>query len=127
MSVKPIGVSSFSLLRNPHVADQYYLPRPIVSGVGHGEVNHTFSREITHRLEAFAKQIRVTVNTLVQASWALILSRYSGQRNVCFGATVAGRITGDLAGAEQLIGPLFNTLPVITSLHPEQRVRRMAA
>ncbi|MGO3244264.1 MAG: amino acid adenylation domain-containing protein [Halomonas sp.] len=97
------------------------LPRPIVSGVGHGEVNHTFSREITHRLEAFAKQIRVTVNTLVQASWALILSRYSGQRNVCFGATVAGR-PGDLAGAEQLIGPLFNTLPVITSLHPEQRV-----
>ena len=97
------------------------LPRPMAPGVGHGEIRHTLDKESTQRLEAFAKRNRVTINTLVQAAWALLLSRYSGQRSVCFGATVAGR-SGDLAGAEQLIGPLFNTLPVITSLHPEQRV-----
>ncbi|WP_168381005.1 non-ribosomal peptide synthetase [Modicisalibacter radicis] len=101
------------------------LPGPSVpcesAGPGHAEVGYTLDVEATKRLEAFAKQSRVTLNTLVQGAWALLLSRYSDQRSICFGATVAGR-PEDLAGAEQLIGPFINTLPVITSPHPELRV-----
>jgi amino acid adenylation domain-containing protein/non-ribosomal peptide synthase protein (TIGR01720 family) len=63
------------------------------------------------RLYEFAKQHRLTLNTVVQGVWALLLSRYSGQRDVCFGATVSGR-PADLPGADQIAGIFINTLPV---------------
>jgi amino acid adenylation domain-containing protein len=51
------------------------------------------------------------MNTVVQGAWALLLSRYSGQRDVCFGATVSGR-PADLTGADEITGIFINTLPV---------------
>ncbi|MFD4243536.1 amino acid adenylation domain-containing protein [Streptomyces sp. NPDC058525] len=62
-------------------------------------------------LFAFARAHRLTVNTLVQAAWGLLLSRYSGERDVVFGATVSGR-PADLPGADSIAGMLINTLPV---------------
>ncbi|KMM84105.1 condensation domain-containing protein, partial [Pseudomonas psychrophila] len=62
---------------------------------------------------AFTRQHAVTLNTLVQGAWALLLQRYSGQQTVAFGATVSGRPV-DLPGAEQQLGLFINTLPVIT-------------
>ncbi|MEV4314211.1 amino acid adenylation domain-containing protein [Actinocrispum sp. NPDC049592] len=61
------------------------------------------------RLYDFAKRHRLTLNTVIQGAWALLLSRYSGQRDVCFGATVSGRPT-DLP--EGITGIMINTLPV---------------
>lgn len=54
----------------------------------------------------------MTLNTLVQSAWLLLLQRYTGQETVCFGATVAGRPM-ELSGIEQQIGLFINTLPVI--------------
>ncbi len=65
----------------------------------------------SRRLHDFARRQRVTVNTVVQGAWALLLSRYSGQRDVCFGATVAGRPV-EMAGADAMIGLFINTVPV---------------
>ncbi|MFW0890371.1 UNVERIFIED_CONTAM: condensation domain-containing protein, partial [Pseudomonas sp. JL1] len=74
---------------------------------------------LTRRLEAFARASKVTVNTLVQAAWLLLLQRYTGKDTVAFGATVAGR-PADLPGIEQQIGLFINTLPVIASPRAEQ-------
>jgi amino acid adenylation domain-containing protein/non-ribosomal peptide synthase protein (TIGR01720 family) len=63
------------------------------------------------RLEDFARGHRLTLNAVVQGAWALVLSRYSGQREVCFGATVSGR-PADLPGADAITGIFINTLPV---------------
>lgn len=65
----------------------------------------------TAELERFARAMRVTLNTLVQGAWALLLSRYSGRSDVLFGATVAGR-PADLPGAEDMLGLFINTLPI---------------
>ena len=65
----------------------------------------------TRGLQAFARRHRVTLNTLFQAAWALLLSRYSGEEDVLFGVVVSGRPT-DLPGAESMIGLFVNTLPV---------------
>src|SRR5262245_21030197 len=62
-------------------------------------------------LQALARRGQLTLNTLLQGAWALLLSRYSGRPDVCFGATVSGR-PADLAGAEEMVGMLINTLPV---------------
>ncbi|MDR9754670.1 amino acid adenylation domain-containing protein [Pseudomonas sp. SZMC_28357] len=75
----------------------------------------------TQRLHEFARQQKVTLNTVLQAAWLLLLQRYTGQATVAFGATVAGR-PADLPGVEQQIGLFINTLPVIASPRPEHRV-----
>ncbi len=65
----------------------------------------------TATLQARARRSRVTLNTLLQAAWGLLLSRYSGCDDVVFGATVAGR-PAELPGAESMLGLFINTLPV---------------
>ncbi|HEY0475638.1 MAG TPA: amino acid adenylation domain-containing protein, partial [Kribbella sp.] len=63
------------------------------------------------RLRELAQRHGLTINTIVQGAWALLLSRYSGQDDVCFGATVSGR-PADLPGADEITGIFINTLPV---------------
>ena len=66
----------------------------------------------------FARRHQVTLNTLVQAGWALLLQRYTGQHTVVFGATVSGR-PADLPGVENQVGLFINTLPVVVTLAPQ--------
>jgi amino acid adenylation domain-containing protein len=66
---------------------------------------------LTDALRALAKAQGVTLNNLVQGVWALLLSRYSGEEEVVFGATRACR-SSTLEGAEAIVGPFFNTLPM---------------
>ena len=88
---------------------------------GHGDHYLTLDVPRTQALEAFARQQKVTVNTLVQAAWLLLLQRYTGHEAVAFGATVAGR-PADLPGIEQQVGLFINTLPVIGAPRPDQNV-----
>ena len=88
---------------------------------GHGACYLNLDAPRTQRLNDFARQQKVTLNTLVQAAWLVVLQQYSGQRCVCFGATVAGR-PADIAGVEQQIGLFINTLPVIASPRPDVSV-----
>jgi hypothetical protein len=79
------------------------------------------STETTARLQDAARKHRLTLNTLVQGAWALLLSRYSGQQDVVFGATVSGR-PPDLEGVEEMVGVFINTLPVRVKVTPELTV-----
>ncbi|MER7213434.1 amino acid adenylation domain-containing protein [Streptosporangium sp. NPDC000239] len=67
--------------------------------------------EVTRRLAALAGEGGLTLNTLVQGAWSILLSQHSGEREVCFGATTSGR-PEELAGAESMIGIFIQTLPV---------------
>jgi amino acid adenylation domain-containing protein len=68
------------------------------------------SIEESARLREFAQRNGLTVNTLVQGAWAMLLSRYSGQPEVVFGTTVSGR-PPELPGVESMIGIFISTLP----------------
>ncbi len=72
----------------------------------------------TGQLVALARQHKVTLNTLLQGAWLLLLQRYTGQDSVTFGATVAGRPAA-LKGIEQQVGLFINTLPVTASPAPQ--------
>ncbi|MCI0397533.1 MAG: amino acid adenylation domain-containing protein, partial [Chloroflexi bacterium] len=63
------------------------------------------------KIQRFARQHQLTIGTIVQGTWALLLSRYSGEREVVFGVTVAGR-PATLPGAGEMVGLFINTLPV---------------
>ncbi|MEV7319542.1 non-ribosomal peptide synthase/polyketide synthase [Streptomyces sp. NPDC093970] len=73
----------------------------------------------TAGLEAFARRRGVTLNTLVQAAWGVLLGRLTGREDVVFGATVAGR-SPELAGSEAMIGLFINTVPVRVTVRPEE-------
>ena len=79
---------------------------------------HTFKEyrfqlpvSLTNQLYDFSKRNHLTLNIIIQAIWGILLSRYSGESEVVFGTTVAGRPTA-LTGIETMIGLFINTLPV---------------
>jgi amino acid adenylation domain-containing protein len=74
------------------------------------------SEATTFQLATFARQSRVTLNSIAQGLWAVLLNRYSGEEDVVFGATVSGR-PADLAGVEAAVGPFINTLPARVSVN----------
>lgn len=73
--------------------------------------NLRLSTTATTAIKSFAQQHHLTLNTLVQGAWALLLCRYSRESDVVFGATVSGR-PPLLVGVESIIGLFINTLPV---------------
>lgn len=87
----------------------------------HGRIAHRLAPERVARLQAFAVGEGITLNTLIQGAWALLLGRWCGVESVCFGATTAGR-PADLGGSEDILGLFINTLPVVVGLAPEARV-----
>ncbi|MFF1903596.1 amino acid adenylation domain-containing protein [Kitasatospora sp. NPDC058218] len=68
-----------------------------------------------------AREHGVTLNTLVQGLWSLLLSRTTGRDDVVFGTTVSGR-PAELPGVEGMIGLFINTLPVRVRLDPAERL-----
>ncbi|HSS48320.1 MAG TPA: condensation domain-containing protein, partial [Thermoanaerobaculia bacterium] len=69
------------------------------------------SPSMTAALSAQARRHRLTLNTLTQGAWGVLLGRYSAQQDVVFGATVSGR-PPDLPGVDAMVGLFINTLPV---------------
>ncbi len=80
--------------------------------------NSSYSEQVLHltpstteKAVSFVRQHQLTMNNLVQATWGLLLSRYSEETDVVFGATVSGRPPA-LVGVESMVGLFINTLPV---------------
>ncbi|MET7677305.1 amino acid adenylation domain-containing protein [Streptomyces seoulensis] len=73
-------------------------------------------RETAHRLRETARASRLTLNTLVQGAWGLVLAHLTGRSDVVFGTTVSGR-PPEIPGIETMIGLFINTVPV--RLRPE--------
>ncbi|MGX1800162.1 condensation domain-containing protein, partial [Streptomyces albidoflavus] len=69
------------------------------------------AEERAKALSAMAARHRLTLNTVVQGAWALLLARHAGESDVCFGATTSGR-PAELPGMESTVGNFLNTLPV---------------
>ncbi|MEH2051407.1 amino acid adenylation domain-containing protein [Nostoc sp.] len=87
-----------------------------VESYGYDEIK--LSETVTTALKSLAVKHQLTLNTIIQGAWALLLSRYSGEDDVVFGTTVSGRPAG-LIGAESMVGLFINTLPVRVKIHPE--------
>jgi hypothetical protein len=65
--------------------------RMLAGGTQYSDQRIQLSEEATEKLQTFARQHRLTLNTLAQGAWALLLSRYNGSDDVLFGVTVSGR------------------------------------
>ena len=76
-----------------------------------GEQQVRLSEAVAATLKSIAQRHRLTLNTLLQGAWALLLSRYSGEEDVVFGAIRACR-RSTVEGAESIVGLFINTVPV---------------
>ncbi|HEX6288935.1 MAG TPA: amino acid adenylation domain-containing protein, partial [Herpetosiphonaceae bacterium] len=88
------------------------------AAAGYARERLRISESTTEALNELARQQGLTLNTVVQGAWALLLSRYSGTPDVVFGATVAGR-PPELTGVERMVGLFINTLPVRVQVAPD--------
>ncbi|ATB48289.1 non-ribosomal peptide synthetase [Corallococcus macrosporus] len=92
-------------------------PTPLRAGPdgseGHGRATRSLhlSEERTSALNALARRQGLTVSSLVQGAWALVLGHLSGAGDVVFGTIVSGR-PPDLPGVEDMVGLFINTQPV---------------
>ena len=75
------------------------------------DIQISLSEATTKNLDLLARQNRLTMSTLVQAAWAILLARYSGKNDVVYGCTFSGRPV-NLEGSESMVGEMVNTLPV---------------
>jgi amino acid adenylation domain-containing protein/non-ribosomal peptide synthase protein (TIGR01720 family) len=92
-------------------------------GGGYAQHPHHVAAGLTEELRALARRQQLTLNTLVQGAWALLLARSSGEREVTFGVVVAGR-PAELPGADEMVGLFINTLPARVAVPPGEAVSR---
>ncbi|WP_260395805.1 amino acid adenylation domain-containing protein [Rhodococcus sp. KBW08] len=80
--------------------------------------------ELAQQLGAFSADNGVTLNTMMQAGWGILLARQLGRTDVVFGATVSGR-PPELDQVESMVGLFINTLPVRVTLDPAESLRSL--
>ena len=83
-----------------------------------GEQEAELSAVDTRRLRELATREQVSLNTVVMAAWALLLARYSGERDIVFGATKTTR-RGTIPDADSMVGLFLATIPVRVSVDPD--------
>ncbi|MBP0040318.1 MAG: amino acid adenylation domain-containing protein [Roseofilum sp. SID1] len=84
----------------------------------YGRRTISLSESSTEALNLLVKKNRVTFNILIQGIWGLLLSRYSHQLDVVFGASVSGR-PPEISGIESMVGLLINTVPIRCAVIPD--------
>lgn len=87
----------------------------------YAEQHHVLSAEESIQFRDFARRHNLTLNTLFQGAWALLLSRYSGTDDVLFGSIVSGRSV-PLPGIENMVGLFVNLLPARLRVDPDWSV-----
>ncbi|GAA4525583.1 non-ribosomal peptide synthetase [Amycolatopsis samaneae] len=90
--------------------------RTMVLPDGHGE---WLSEEATRALTGFARGHGLTVSTIVQGAWALVLARLAGRTDVVFGTVVSGR-PAEVPDVERMVGMFINTVPVRVRLQGDR-------
>ncbi len=66
---------------------------------------------VSRKLEEISVKNQVTVNTVLQGIWGILLQRYNHTDDVVFGSVVSGR-PSEVEGVEKMVGLFINTIPV---------------
>ncbi|KIH96845.1 hypothetical protein LP52_22765 [Streptomonospora alba] len=84
------------------------------------------SAELTTAVRDLARTHGVTLNTVLQAAWGMVLGHLLDSRDVVFGAAVSGR-PPELDGAQDMVGLFVNTVPVRVRVRPAESAAGLLA
>ncbi|WP_229916012.1 non-ribosomal peptide synthetase [Streptomyces fructofermentans] len=90
------------------------------------QVRVELSEEVTARLSARARELGVTLGTVVQSAWGLLVGRLTARQDVLFGTTVSGR-DAEVEGIESMVGLFINTLPTRFRWEPSDTLADLVA
>ena len=97
-------------------------PRPAIPSYRGSSVRRVFNTVLVNRLKELAQRHEMTLFMVLYAAWAILLSRLSGQRDLCIGTPVANRQRPEVEG---LIGLFVNTLVLRVALPEEWPLARL--
>lgn len=109
-----VGFYSPTPLPEEYIADptsDHPMPEVLTEQGDYAIQSFLLDESLTDHINEFVRRSQLTLNTLFQGVWGLLLNRYSGEEDVVFGATVSGRPV-DLREAESIVGLFINTLPI---------------
>ncbi len=78
----------------------------------------------TTKLRELANRLNVTMNTMIQTIWGVVLAKYNGKRDVVFGAVVSGR-PPSIPGVDSIVGLFINSIPVRVAYSRDTTFRRL--
>jgi amino acid adenylation domain-containing protein len=84
------------------------------------EMTLPVDQALTEKINSYVQTHHITVNTLVQGVWSVLLFKYTGSPDVIFGTVVSGR-PADVK-FDKKVGLYINTLPLRAQLHEDQKV-----
>lgn len=111
MDISPSEDFWRACLAGHDVAPVLSLAAPRERARGFGETRFELGAEDSLALASCARRHGVTVATLLQAAWAVLLSRHSGNGRPVFGVATSGRDI-DLPGIDAMVGLFVTTLPL---------------
>lgn len=115
------GLSGFAMPTSLPLETPHHVPSEELTSLPYAEQELRLSKAEVEVLTTAAKRRRLTVNTLAQGAWAVLLNRCIGDREVLFGATVSGR-PAELPGSDAMVGLFINTLPVRVSVPSDTKL-----
>ncbi|MBP3411734.1 MAG: AMP-binding protein, partial [Oscillospiraceae bacterium] len=77
--------------------------------------------ETVRRLKDLSKNNQITMGTILQTAWGLLLQGYQGSEDIVFGKVVSGR-NAPISGIERVIGLFANTVPVRVARQSKQSI-----
>ena len=80
------------------------------------------SQNLTGQIQSFARETRVTINTVIEGALSLLLSRYTGENDIVFGAAVSGR-PAEIDSVESIVGLFVNVLPVRVQINDSETIK----
>jgi non-ribosomal peptide synthetase component F len=89
------------------------LPPSTSGSSGFGKVDAQVPADAATRIVEWAGSHGITVSAVIGAAWGIAVGRLSGRTDVVFGSTVSGRGV-DVAGIDDMVGLLINTVPART-------------
>jgi amino acid adenylation domain-containing protein/non-ribosomal peptide synthase protein (TIGR01720 family) len=93
-------------------------PRGVGSEGWLGEVEDRLQAATLRALRENARMRGVTLSTLTQAAWALVLAHRADRRDIVFGVATSGR-PSEVPDIETMVGPCVTNIPVRARIEPE--------
>ncbi|MCF7971292.1 MAG: amino acid adenylation domain-containing protein [Methylococcaceae bacterium] len=124
--MRPSQVFWTGYLQNCQQASALYARTQKKGAYQYAHQSFALQCEQTAALEQFARQHALTLNTLVQGAWGLLLRQHNLSNQVVFGVTVSGR-PAEIPGVESILGLFINTIPVCFTIDPTQTLVQFMA
>lgn len=105
-----------------HYEQKTALPKkqkPAANAFQPTQYRFAFDRTLTQQLGVIASQNQVTLSTVIQTIWGILLQKYNAADDVLFGSVVSGRPT-EIVGIDKMVGLFINTIPFRVQAQADQ-------